>query len=180
MIELARSGCGWWRPFENVVILTERPLEIRRDEEHRLHCEDGPAVAYKDGFNLYAWHGVRVNKNTIMHPEDITTDQILKEENQEIRRVMLERYGWVKVLDELGAKIVHQDGYGILYETTRLRDFLVGDDPTAKFVRVVDPSTNREYALRVPPTINTAKEAVAWTFGFEGKESDQYNPEQEA
>ena len=31
----------------------------------------------------------------------------------------------------------------------------------------------RHYYLRVPPTVRTAREAVAWTFGMEG---DEYAP----
>ena len=29
--------CGWWWPFENAVILTERPRYISRDDQFRLH-----------------------------------------------------------------------------------------------------------------------------------------------
>jgi hypothetical protein len=180
LLDLARSGCGWWWAFEGAVILTEPPTKIVRDEEHRLHCEGGPALLYGDGFGLWSWHGVRVSKDVIENPETITISQILQENNQEIRRVMLEKYGWIKVLRDLKAKTVHQDCYGTLYETDRIKEYLEGEDAVAKYVFVKDPSTNREYALRVPPTIQTAKAAVAWTFGYEDKEAEQYNPEQEA
>jgi hypothetical protein len=32
------------------------------------------------------------------------------------------------------------------------------------------PSTGRDYVLRVPPTMNSAREAVAWTFGMKAEE----------
>jgi hypothetical protein len=41
---------------------------------------------------------------------------------------------------------------------------------------VQDASTDREYYLRVPPTIQTVEEAVAWTFGLTAGE---YRPARE-
>jgi hypothetical protein len=46
----------------------------------------------------------------------------------------------------------------------------------AHYVRIQDSSTERQYYLRVPPTIQSADEAVAWTLGPNGQE---YQPEQE-
>ena len=179
LTQLAQSGCGWWWPFENAVILTEPPKNLYQDDLHRLHHETGPALEYQDGFSLYCWHGVRVTKEIIEHPEDIKPEQVLKESNQEVRRVMLERYGWDNLLKDLMAVEVHHDKYGVLYETSRLKEYLEGEDNIARFVHVKDPSTAREYTLRVPPTIATAHDAVAWTFGFEGKEAVLYAPEKE-
>jgi hypothetical protein len=59
IIEMAQS-CGWFWPYENFVLMTPRPQVIKLDQEQRLHCEDGPAVAYEDGWGVYACHGVRV------------------------------------------------------------------------------------------------------------------------
>ena len=52
------------------------------------------------------------------------------------------------------------------------------DDPerVASYVQVQDASTERHYFLRVPPTIQTAAEAVAWTFQVTVKD---YHPAQE-
>ena len=54
-------------------------------------------------------------------------------------------------LKESGAETVHEDGRGALVRTTHLRDYLEGEDQEARFVLVTDPSTERRYALRVPP-----------------------------
>ena len=40
-------------------------------------------------------------------------------------------------------------------------------------VLVKCPSTGRNYVLRVPPSIRTAREAVAWTFNIA---ADKYQP----
>jgi hypothetical protein len=52
---------------------------------------------------------------------------------------------------------------GKLYEVHLPED---DDDPerVARYVQVQDASTPRQYFLRVPPTIQTAAEAVAWSF----------------
>src|SRR5439155_16430375 len=44
------QAAGWWWPFHDVVVLTERPTTLHRDADHRLHCADGPALCYPDGW----------------------------------------------------------------------------------------------------------------------------------
>ena len=168
---LSLSGnVGWWWPFHNAVVLTERPCFICRDEQNRLHHENRMAIEYPDGFGVYAWHGVRVPRNVILHPEEITPESALKEQNQEIRRIMLERYGWDRLLVDLKATVEHEDETGRLVSTNRLGEYLDGSDSVSKFVLVVDASTDRRYALQVPPNIERARQGVAWTFGMQEKD----------
>ena len=47
----------------------------------------------------------------------------------------------------------------------------------ARYVKVRDHSSSREYFIRVKPTIDDADTALAWTFGME---KDKYTPFQEA
>ncbi len=51
---------GCWYPFNGFVILMDRPESIRRDDQNRLHCEDGPAISFRDGYALHFHHGVAV------------------------------------------------------------------------------------------------------------------------
>lgn len=46
--------CEWWWPYEKFVVASERPMIVRWDGQGRLHCENGPAVEYADGYCLYA------------------------------------------------------------------------------------------------------------------------------
>ncbi|WP_432011251.1 DUF6924 domain-containing protein [Streptomyces cucumeris] len=62
IMRVARSAGRWW-PFEHAVILTERSTVLHRDEQGRPHCERGPAIAYRDGFAVWAWHGVRLPRD---------------------------------------------------------------------------------------------------------------------
>ncbi|MFC5996911.1 DUF6745 domain-containing protein [Pseudonocardia hispaniensis] len=53
----ATRAVGWWWPMRDVAVLTDRPTQLHRDEQGRLHREGGPAVAYADGWALHYRHG---------------------------------------------------------------------------------------------------------------------------
>src|SRR6185369_15860444 len=141
----------------------------------RLHCEDGPALTYSDGYKVFSWHGTTVPGWIILQPDRILPANIEKESNVEIRRVLLERYGEEKYLCDSGAKILHATERGTLY-----RKDLPGDEPLV-MVRVKNSTaepdgTFKHYYLRVPPTTQTVDQAIAWTFGLA---TGTYNPDVE-
>ncbi|MET8608271.1 DUF6745 domain-containing protein [Streptomyces rubiginosohelvolus] len=166
LAEVARNA-GWWWPYENAVVITERPDVLHRDEAGRLDHGEGPALAYGDGFALHAWRGMPVPAAFLDELSSLTPERIRAEENAELRRVMLEYYGYDRYLTESGAEPVHRDETGILW-----RIALDGDEDVV-MVEVVNSTpepdgTYRTYWLRVPPATRTAKDGVAWTFGLEG------------
>src|ERR1039458_1453249 len=94
--------------------------------------------------------------------------------NVEARRCAIERYGAERFLRDSQAEKVHSDDYGELY-----RKKCVGEQ--LSMVKVVNASPEqdgsfKDYFLRVPPEMTTAREAVAWTFGLEGEEMRYYDP----
>ncbi|MYY07019.1 MULTISPECIES: DUF6745 domain-containing protein [unclassified Streptomyces] len=164
---VARNA-GWWWPYERVAVISERPQVLRRDEAGRLDRGDGPALSYPDGFALYAWRGMPVPPAFLDELAALTPRRIRTEENAELRRVMLEYYGYDRYLTESGAEPVHRDETGILW-----RIALAGDEDVV-MVEVVNSTpepdgTHRTYWLRVPPTTRTARAGVAWTFGLSGE-----------
>jgi hypothetical protein len=68
--EIGRSSGMWW-PYENAAILCDRPVEIRLNDRHVPHREDGPAVVFRDGWQVYAWNGKAVPERWIMQPERV-------------------------------------------------------------------------------------------------------------
>lgn len=178
------SAC-WWFPHTDFVIVSERPTAIHRElinsdilrgwNSHRLHCADGPAVAFSDGWGVYAWHGVIIPfdlRHVIEAPEQITVAEIEEQENVEIRRVMLEHYGFDRYLTGVCGEPLQQDDFGRLWR----REF-ANDEPLV-MVEVTNAAPEpdgsyKRYMLRVPPTMTTAHEAVAWTFGMD---ADSYHP----
>jgi len=172
--DIARS-CGWWWPYENVCVISERPTSVSWEtgtDTPRIHCANGPAILTRDGHEVYAWHGIRVPARVIMNPETITTEEIDKEANVEIRRVLLERYGMERYLCEM--EIVAEDEVGQLYR----REHPISGDPLL-IVKVINSTpepdgTYKTYTLPVPAEITTPREGVAWTFGLE---ANKYRPE---
>jgi hypothetical protein len=138
----------------------------------RLHNADGPAVD-SDIEPLYFWHGILVPSFVILRPDLITVAHIHAEDNAEVRRVMLERMGFERYVEESGAERVQADDYGDLFRIAR------PDDSDLVVVRVVNSTPEpdgsfKRYTLRVPPAIETAREAVAWSFGK--SRAEDYQP----
>jgi hypothetical protein len=212
-IEFMRRVCGYerdsrvdyskWEPWHQATmhggvrimhkefcIVSDRPEFIRIETVNgigRLHCEDGPAKRYRDGWSIYAIHGVRVPADIIERPESITVKRIQGEQNAEIRRVMISRFGHARYMKEAGAKLIQRDECGALYSVDRPGDSAlvmvevvnstpepIGYEPSAgESGQLIGNRWFKIYSLRVPPTTKTAREGVAWTFN---ESSDSYRP----
>jgi hypothetical protein len=121
-------------------------------------------------------HGVRVPADIIESPKSITIQSIDSETNAEIRRVMVDQYGHGRYLKDSGALLVNQSKRGKLWRKEQ-----PGDEPIV-MVEVINSTpesdgSRKTYFLRVPPDIETAARAVAWTFGI--IDSKQYRPRTE-
>lgn len=101
LLEVARSA-GWWWALDTVAVVTEPAQLVATDEQGRTHHETGPAIRYRDGYSVYAWHGVNVPADLI--ETGWTAQQIMDEPNVEIRRCAVERIGWDVFLAQLGAE----------------------------------------------------------------------------
>jgi hypothetical protein len=168
LMQVARAA-GWWWPFERVAVVSVRPAVLTRDDQGRLHGEDGPAIAYPDGLALHRWRGMPVPADLIGQLDRLTVERIQAEQNAELRRVLTERYGFDRYLRDAGATRVHADETGVLW---RLPTH--GDEPLV-MVEVTNSTpepdgSSRRYWLRVPPGTRSAHEAVAWTFGLTPEE----------
>ncbi|MEV7178463.1 DUF6745 domain-containing protein [Kitasatospora sp. NPDC093679] len=171
----AARQTGWWWPYEQVALIAERPTELHRDEAGRLDRADGPALAWADGTALHAWRGMPVPADFLDGLGGLTPERIRAEENAELRRVMLEHYGYDRYLAESGAEPLHRDETGVLWR------IVLPDDEPVVMVEVVNSTaepdgTFRTYWLRVPPSTRTARAGVAWTFGVP---EEEYRPERE-
>lgn len=169
--DLAKA-CGWSVLFWDWAFISARPERIHRDARGRLHCETGAAVRYPDGFSVFALHGVRVPEKVAVAPKSITIPEIASASNAEVRRVMIERYGLERFLMDSGAEEIHRDDFGILYRKE------IPEDESLVMLKVVNSTPEpdgrfKDYFLRVPPTMERARQAVAWSFG---KEENNYAP----
>lgn len=163
------AAAGWWWAFDGIAVVSERPLCLHRDEQGRLHCEDGPAIAYPDGFAIYAINGVRLPEYIIMRPEEITVEKIRSERNAEIKRIMRERYGEGRYLADIGAKVLDVDSIAVDKLAPRSQSIqraLIEDDEGNRWLVGSDGSTKRVYHMRVPNESQTCTEAHMAICGF--------------
>lgn len=91
----------------------------------------------------------------------ITAPEILEIDNQETRRIAIERFNPELFVRDTGAEAIHREGESFLYRITR-----PGEEEDFVFLYVKDPSTERRYVLRVPPDMRRVNQARAFTFGL--------------
>lgn len=180
-IELFHKCNTWWTIVGDTLIISERPTINAINTEPRTqtwgqqerfvwHNDSGPAHGWADGEGVFYVMGVRVPRQVVMEPETLDPTDIIRHPNQEVRRVMIDRYGAQNLFERVTSKVIHED------ETGKLRRIDVPDDPEEPIVVVEVLNSTPEpdgsiktYYLRVPPTTRRAKEGVAWTFGVDEK-----------
>ena len=174
--------CGCWLLYwtDDTLFWVAKPAIHREPGTQRLH-HDTHAALESDIVNLYFWHGVMVPAFVILKPDLITIARIDQETNAEVRRVMIERYRHGEEIhgvaaftrDADGERLDHDECYGTLWR----RD--IPNDEAIVMIEVVNRTREpdgrfKHYWLRVPPTMRTARQAVAWTFNMP---AEQYAPE---
>ncbi|MBE8996665.1 hypothetical protein IQ274_00125 [Nostoc sp. LEGE 12447] len=150
--------CGWISPFENLCIICDRPLHLRFDNENHLHAEGEPAIEFTDGYSLYSYHGVTLpEKYGKIHPQQWQATWLLTEENAELRRVLIQGIGYARICQELQA--IELDTW---QEYTLLKIDADVDEESIHLLKMTCPSTGFIHALRVPPNMKSAREAIRW------------------
>jgi hypothetical protein len=151
-------NCGWFFPFENICYVCARPDILSFDNQQRLHAEGSPAIQFRDGFSIYAHHGVRLPaRYGTVHPNQWQAEWLLTEDNAELRRVLIQEIGYVRISQELQAKELDT-----WQEYTLLKiDNSVNLEPI-HLLKMTCPSTGHIHVIRVPPHIGLARAAIRW------------------
>ena len=159
LIELAKC-CGWCAPYSGCVIFQDRHNILNLDDFGRIHCENGPAIAYPSGWSIYAIHGVRTTEQAIMRPETLTIADIKSESNAERRRVLVERMGYERYLAEGQVKVIDRDFVDIQVGAGRpMPRCLIEDQFKDRYLFGTDGSTERAYFMPVPNRSTTCRMA---------------------
>ena len=167
LAELCKTA-GSVMPCENICFVSERHSALKLNERGQLHCADGPAFSYADGYAVYRWNGVAYPYAWATTKP--TPAEALKWPNLEQRRIACEMIGWSTILRELKTVLIDKDNdpeIGTLISVT------IPDIGREKFLRV-KCGTGRGFVIPVPPEMQTARQANAWTWGLEPEE---YKPE---
>lgn len=75
-----------------VAVLAENPVVYTTDKDGMLHNDSGPAVRFSDGIEVHSWRGRWVERDVIEQP--VSLEAIVMERNAEVRRCLIERWGW--------------------------------------------------------------------------------------
>ena len=74
-------------------------------------------MVWPDGSARWYWEGIAVPSRLAAHRNELTAETVAAIENQELRRVTVERIGWQRFLDTAEAELQAQDDYGKLWAT---------------------------------------------------------------
>ncbi|WP_449418130.1 DUF6745 domain-containing protein [Phormidium nigroviride] len=152
------QNCGGIYPFEEFCYVCDRPRILSFDSQQRLHAEGSPAIQFADGFSVYAYHGVRLpEKYGKVHPQQWRSEWLLSEDNAEMRRVLIQGIGYDRICLELAA--VELDSW---QEYTLLKIDNNVDVEAIYLLKMTCHSTGHIHVLRVPPDIESAREAIRW------------------
>jgi hypothetical protein len=161
-----RSGAFYVFFFEKVAYVMLRPTIVEQDERKRLHSVTGPAMAFKDGSEIYSIHGVNLEKKwwTKIVNDEMTPDEIFAIDNVEHRRIAYEQMDKSKMKQLKDYKVLDEqiDDKG---KPMKIISFTVQKmNEPLKFYNCVDSSTDREYFIGT--NCNTCKEAKEQSFGL--------------
>jgi len=141
----------------------------------RLHCADGPALVWPDGWRLYFWRGTLVPEWVVRRP---TPERVHGEANVEVRRCAIEAMGWDNYIARAGLRqldsVPDPGNPGQLLRLYEVPPVILGTP--GRVLLATNGSeerdgTRRQYGLPVPDDMTGALEAAAWTYGLR---ADQY------
>ena len=156
-LSMMEHGHYIW-PLDGLCIASEKPVAWHVDDQGRNHREDGPAVEYPSGWGPYCWHGVVVPPEWIVGNTPLSAKEAITWDNMEQRRAAREIVGWHNILDELNAETIDK------HKNPMVGELLSVDLPDVgreRFLRV-RCGTGRDFALPVPPDMDTAENAQRW------------------
>lgn len=184
--ELLKANIFLWVPLKTYAFVSKPPVLVKTDGMNRLHCEDGYALRFSDGYGQHWVDGVYFEPEVFdqfFKVKHFTAADILTLRDTEQKAVLIQHCGLDMVQTEFKAKSIldvyegvsHITGEPVRYE---LVDCLL-ERSYFRFIKVQDHSTHKTYTLGVPiqPSTETCRGAIAWTFGLT---EEEYFPENEA
>lgn len=148
---------------ENVAFVCIRPCIVKTNANDDLHCEDGPAIAWCDGYCEYSLNGVWVTEEIVMTPANkLDSKMVLKENNAEVRREIVRKIGTEKICKDLGAEVVDKSKNKV-YELLILN---MGDGRRRPYLKMKNPSIGTWHIEGVHPDCKTVNDALKFRNGI--------------
>ena len=192
LAKLASLSGAFWVVNGELLVIQKKPIKIVFGENGVVHNASGPAITYKssreriyydygDKWNdehfeptfeiqttddLYVWRGIGIKRNWIEKEPEV--HEAILHRNAERRRVACEILGWDRVIKELGSTVIDENTNPQIGTLVEVRDNSNNffRESRERFLRV-KCGTGRWFAIPVPPSINTAIEANAWTYDID-------------
>lgn len=155
--------------YENIAYVCIRPNLVKRTEDGNLHCDNGPAIAWKDGYCEYFLNGVSVSKELAETPAVHLDPKILvTEKNAEVRREIVRKIGLERIVSALNAEIIDKEvvelknGQKLEYEVVLLD---LGDGRKRPYLKMINPSIDTVHIEGVSRECKTVKDALKFRNG---------------
>ena len=168
IFEVAKSA-GWWLPHENICWISERCNILNRNKEGRLHFDGGPALAYPDGWSIWALNGVRVSQDLAETPkEKLDIELFKKENNADIRAEFIRKYG-IERMTALGEIIESASEDSGEWERRSEYQLInmgaIFGVERAIFLKMKNQSTGIYHLEGVAPECKSIKDALNYRYG---------------
>jgi hypothetical protein len=98
--KLITSGIWDSIQLDDCCIVSKMPIAMYKNDKYQLHNESGPAIKWKDGYEIYVWNGININKDIILDPLNVTNINNLNLSEQKIlqtrigRRLFFKKFGF--------------------------------------------------------------------------------------
>lgn len=155
---------------ENVAFVCIRPCVVKTNLNDDLHCENGPAIAWRDGYEEYSLNGVWVPKELVITPaEKLNPDFLTKEKNADVKAEFIRKFGIERLIGH--GKVV--DSYKAAtdplyfdseYELIDMA-FLFTSFKYAPFLKMKNQTTGVFHLEGVHPDCKSIKEALDFRCG---------------
>lgn len=166
---------GFINPFKEICFVSDRPC-FKRDTQNNLHAEGEPAIIFPDSFGMdYFHHGSALPQYLgSIHPSQWQPHWILQEQNAEVRRCLIQEIGYARMCQELQAeeldcwreytllKLPIYDDYSQVPALNPWESHKDVKGDSVYLLKMICPSTGSTYAIRVPPSMRSAREAATW------------------
>lgn len=100
---------GWVWMYEDLAIISQRPIRVTMDAQGRIHNEKKAAIEYADGTSVYAFNGVVLPEKWVLERDTMDPSEIFAESDTDKRAAGIALFGYARLKDRLNYKVLEGD-----------------------------------------------------------------------
>lgn len=173
----AVASCGFIFLSPTNVTYVNRPETAKFDDQGRLHCEDAPAVKYREDWGFFYLHGVATPMNYIQKPiDELKLEEIINERNSAVRMVVMEKFGFARLLASTKNRVISEAAGNELIEIKlrvqehnerfRVLRLRWQDKIGQKETLLPVPRLRAQFGKDVPDDVDDCEQVRRWTLGW--------------